>query len=196
LVFYLYYGLCYATSRIVIDGGRESLRQHAIYCLWHKSWWPFFIVCFRFRSKVAMINHPAAYMKPLHFVLHLMGLKHLILGSGGEEGRLAAQKLSLYVKEGHSTFISPDGPAGPAQKLKKGVLFVALESGVPIVPISLRSTPSIPFPTWDAKRFPLPFSYIRVKVAPPLSVCAENFAQSEEALTRALDSLDCARALR
>jgi lysophospholipid acyltransferase (LPLAT)-like uncharacterized protein len=60
-----------------------------------------------------MMTHPAAHMKPVHTLLQLMGLNKLLLGSSGEEGKQAVNQLARLVKNGWSTTISPDGPAGP-----------------------------------------------------------------------------------
>jgi lysophospholipid acyltransferase (LPLAT)-like uncharacterized protein len=76
-------------------------------------------------------------MRPVHTAFRLMGLKPLLLGSSGEEGRRAANDLARLVQKGWSTTISPDGPYGPPRLLKKGVLHVALKSGVPIVPLTI-----------------------------------------------------------
>src|SRR5262245_679221 len=121
LILFLYYCACRATSRITIEGaGNPDLAQHAIFCLWHESWWSYFVVFNRYRSPHAVISHPAAYMKPAHTVFRLMGLKALLLGSSGEEGRRAVNELAQLVHKGVSTTISPDGPHGPARILKKG----------------------------------------------------------------------------
>jgi lysophospholipid acyltransferase (LPLAT)-like uncharacterized protein len=165
VILYLYYALCRITSRISIEGpGNRDLSKHCIFCMWHESWWSYFVVFLRFRSAHAMISHPAAYMKPLHCVFQLMGLNHLFLGSSGNEGKQAVNELAKLVQQGWSTTISPDGPAGPARSLKKGVLHIALQSGVPIVPLTISASRFIPVPSWDSKKHPMPFNRIKVVV--------------------------------
>ncbi len=133
---YAYYFLCRATSRIVIEGsGDGDLGQHAIFCLWHESWWPYFVVFLRYRRPHVLISDPAAYMKPVHAVFRLMGCRRLFLASSGEEGRNAVNDAAALIRTGWSTTISPDGPHGPARVLKKGVLHMAMQSGTPIVPL-------------------------------------------------------------
>ena len=139
---YLYYLFCRKTSRVSIEGpGNHDLSRHSIFCIWHESWWSYFVVFMRFSSPHAMISHPAAYMKPLHCVFRLMGLKRLVLGSSGDEGRQAVNELAGLVRRGWSTTISPDGPLGPPRSLKKGVLHIAAQSGVPIVPLTISAGP-------------------------------------------------------
>ncbi len=159
LILYLYYLCCRLTSQIVIEGpGNHDLSQHSIFCMWHENWWSYFVVFLRYPSAHAMITHPAAYMKPVHTVFRLMGLKRLLLGSSGEEGKRAVNELARLVQQGWSTTISPDGPYGPVRVLKKGVLHLALQSGVPIVPLTISASRFIPWPSWDSKKFPLPFN--------------------------------------
>jgi len=187
VVLYLYYALCRMTSRISIEGpGNHDLSQHAIFCLWHESWWPYFVVFLRYRTAHALMSDAAAYMKPAHAVDWLMGLKRLILSSPGEEGKRAINQVAGLVREGFSTTISPDGPRGPARTLKKGVLHLALQSRVPIVPLTISSSRFISWPSWDAKKFPLPFNRIRVTVHEALRVDRENFDEVSRRIVSAL----------
>jgi lysophospholipid acyltransferase (LPLAT)-like uncharacterized protein len=191
LALYLYYVACRLTSRISIEGpGNRDLSQHAIFCVWHESWWSYSVVFVRYRSPHATFSHPAAYMKPVHVALRLMGLKPLLLGSSGEEGRRAADELARLVQQGSSTTISPDGPYGPPKILKKGVLHVALKSGVPVVPLTIAASRYILWPSWDCKKFPLPFSRIRVTVHRPITVNWKNFEEAGRLIVEALGGCD------
>jgi lysophospholipid acyltransferase (LPLAT)-like uncharacterized protein len=179
VVLYLYYALCRITSHISIEGpGSRDLTQHSIFCMWHESWWSYFVVFLRYRSAHALISHPAAYMKPFHCVFQLMGLKHLLLGSSGDEGKRAVNELARLVRQGWSTTISPDGPKGPARSLKKGVLHIALQSGVPIVPLAISVSHFVPVPSWDSKKHPLPFGRIKVVVHEAIYVDRQSFEES------------------
>lgn len=188
-VLYLYYLFCRITSHISIEGpGSHDLSRHSIYCIWHESWWSYFVVFHLFRRSQAMISHPAAYMKPLHYVFQLMGLKHLLLGSSGEEGRRAVNNLAFLVRRGWSTTISPDGPSGPRRTLKKGVLHLALQTGVPIVPLAVTASRAVSFPSWDCKRHPLPFNRIKVWVHREIFVDKANFHEAAAQILSALGS--------
>jgi lysophospholipid acyltransferase (LPLAT)-like uncharacterized protein len=176
LSYYLYFQICRLTCQIEAKGFDQlDENENYIFCMWHSDWWPYFVVFLRERRPHIWINHPAAYMRPIHVTIRLAGVEKLILGSSGERGRQAADRLANCLKNGYSTAISPDGPAGPPKVLKKGVLHIALRSGVPIIPLSVRSTRSFPIPSWDSKRIPLPFSKIRVVVHDAVAVTEENF---------------------
>jgi lysophospholipid acyltransferase (LPLAT)-like uncharacterized protein len=187
VILYLYYGFCRITSRIYIEGpGNHDLSRHSIFCIWHESWWSYMVVFLRYRTAHAMISHPAAYMKPLHCVFQLMGLKRLFLGSSGTEGKQAVNELAKLVQTGWSTTISPDGPAGPARSLKKGVLHIALQSGVPIVPLTISASRFIAVPSWDCKKHPLPFGRIRVVVHEAIYVDQQSLSETAVQIERAL----------
>jgi lysophospholipid acyltransferase (LPLAT)-like uncharacterized protein len=187
VILYLYYFFCRLTSQISIEGpGNRDLSQHSIFCIWHESWWSYIVVFLRYRSAHAMISHPAAYMKPLHSVFRLMGLKRLLLGSSGDEGKQAVNELAGLVKRGWSTTISPDGPAGPARSLKKGVLHIALQSGVPIVPLTISASRFISVPSWDSKKHPLPFNRTKVIVHDATYVDQQNFNETGARIISAL----------
>lgn len=187
-VLYLYYSFCRLTSRISFEGpGSHDLSQHAIFCIWHESWWSYFIVFLRNRRAHALLSHPAFYMKPLHNLFRLMGAYRIFLGSSGEEGRRAVTEVARLVQEGCSTTISPDGPSGPARVLKKGIFHLAAQSGVPIVPLSISSARFIPWPSWDSKRFPLPFNRIRVTIHEAICVNQQNFDEAGSRIVSALD---------
>lgn len=82
--------------------------------------------------------------------------------------------------------VLPDGPAGPRRALKRGVLHLAAESGVPIVPLQFDASGSITVPTWDRKEWPIPFSTIRVQVGRPIAVARGELDRAAELLVSAL----------
>jgi lysophospholipid acyltransferase (LPLAT)-like uncharacterized protein len=176
---YLYYLLCRWTSQVSIEGpGDHDLSQHAIFCIWHESWVPYFVAFSAYRRPHALMTHPAAYMKPGHAFLRLIRLERFLLGSSGDEGKRAVNELAMLVKKGWSTTIAPDGPAGPARVLKRGVLHLALNSGTPIVPLTISAERFITWPSWDSKKFPLPFSRIQVTVHETIRVSHQNFDEA------------------
>jgi lysophospholipid acyltransferase (LPLAT)-like uncharacterized protein len=93
------------------------------------------------------------------------------------------------IRQGFSTVISPDGTSGPPGTLRKGVLHLALKSGAPIVPLSFMTSKCLQVKSWDSKRFPVPFSKIKVVIHDQILVEAENFAAAAERLKNALDSV-------
>ncbi|MCI0698141.1 DUF374 domain-containing protein [candidate division KSB1 bacterium] len=182
--------LLHLTCRVRIEG-RENLTgcENCIYCFWHQVGFLLFVTLVRSHRRYAMMAHPAAYMKPVHIVLRLMGVR-ILLGSGGEEGRQAAATLAGLLKQGWSTAIAPDGPRGPGRVLKKGVLHIALESGVPVVPVRCEAKPVVRLRWWDRKLVPLPFARITVVFEQPLTVTETNFAEAAELLAKRMSGAE------
>ena len=193
LLWYAGFLLLRGTLAVRVTGTHHvSADTNYIFCQWHESgplsfqgWTPRLPAYLR-RRPHAWLQHPAWYTKPLAVFLRLIGVQRFILGSTGHDGRRAADELVIYLKDGYSTLIAPDGPNGPARTLKKGVLHIALQSGVPIVPMHISATKCLRSNSWDRKMQPLPFSTINVVVGAPIVVTLSTFDESFEALTNAL----------
>lgn len=181
----LYFILVYITSKIKYVGTRPSGRNF-IYCLWHGSVLVYLTAFQRLKPHIWM-NHPYWYMKPIHICIFQHGVSELILGSSGNSGKEAANKVIEIIKQGYyNTMVNPDGPEGPAQVLKRGILFMAMNANVPIVPLKFECHPCLRSTDWDHKAIPLPFSTIVVTFGEPILVQQETFDESQRALTLGL----------
>ncbi len=183
--FWCTWNLLNLTCRIRFEGEQHRAgRENYIYSLWHESWFLYFVAFVRSHRHHAWMQHPDAYMKPVHVAMRLAGIQTL-LGSGGEEGREAARELVTHLRRGSSTAISPDGPRGPRRVLKKGVLHVARESGVPILPLHLSASGTIRT-GWDRKVIPLPWSRITITYGSPIAVTEDDFERAGRLLANAM----------
>lgn len=192
-LWFAFFLLLRLTIAVRVTGTQNlSADSNYIFCEWHEAgplsfvgWTPRLPAYFRQRPH-AWMQHPVWYAKPVAVLVSLLGVQRLVLGSTGHDGRRAADELVTYLKNGYSTLMAPDGPSGPARKLRKGVLHMALQSGVPIVPLQISATRSFRSKSWDRKMQPLPFSTINVVVGSPIVVTESTFDESFRALTRAL----------
>ena len=64
----------------------------------------------------------------------------------------------------------PDGPTGPAHKMKSGTVFLAQKSGVPILPVSFSAGSGKKFRSWDRFLLPFPFSKVAVVYGEPIYI--------------------------
>ena len=133
------------------------------------------------------MNHPAWYMKPIHVLLSLTGVEHICLGSSGNSGKVALEKVIGYLKHGYSTAIASDGPAGPAKELKPGVLFMSRDANVPVIPIRFLYSNSFRLGGWDRKFIPSLFSEITVVVGEAILVKKDNVEISATTITTHLN---------
>ena len=189
LFLFFYLLIMRVTTKVKIVG-REKLVKNSnhIFTMWH-SFVPLGLTSASpaiprtlDRAPQAWMQHPIWYMKPIHVLLRLMGVKKIILGSAGHSGRDAAELLVDYLRIGYSTVINPDGPNGPAFVLKKGILHLSLQSNVPIVPLRFSSSSYRELKTWDRKKFTRFFSTIEMKIGEPIYVTTDNFDHVQELL--------------
>lgn len=182
------------TTKVKISG-REKLRKNSnhIFCLWH-SYVPSALIsatplipAVLDRAPQVWMQHPVWYMKPIHVLLRLMGVKKIILGSTGHSGRDAAELLVDHLRQGCSTVINPDGPHGPAFVLKKGILHLSLKSCVPVVAVRFSSSRFRELKTWDRKKFVYPFSTIEMKIGEPIRVTDDNIEYAHDLIEKAME---------
>ncbi|MDB5283411.1 MAG: hypothetical protein JWO06_2486 [Bacteroidota bacterium] len=129
------------------------------------------------------MNHPAWYMKPVHVLLKLTGVSKLCLGSSGNSGKEALADVITYLKQGYSTTIACDGPAGPNHVLKPGVLLMSRDAGIPVIALRFTCSSFFRLGKWDKKFVPMPFSQIVVEASPPVFVTNDNFDDSDKLIT-------------
>lgn len=66
--------------------------------------------------------------------------------------------------------ITPDGPRGPRRVLKPGVVMVASQTGLPIVPVGIGFSRAWRFASWDRFAVPLPGSTLTGVIGAPITV--------------------------
>lgn len=88
--------------------------------------------------------------------------------SGGGASSLRA--LSRVLAGGESVIVVPDGPRGPREILKPGVVALARQSQVPIVPVTVGAAREWRLGSWDGFRVPKPFSRCLVRAGAPIGV--------------------------
>jgi len=169
--------------------GKEYLNDspNFIFAFWHHQIFPSFICGTYGLKPTSIINHPAWHMKHIHVILRILGVKKIYLGSTGHGGKEAANRVVQDLKQGYSTVMNPDGPSGPPMQLKKGALHMAAQSGVPILTVKIYCSSEWVFKnSWEGKRFPKPFSKIRVVYGKPIYVTPETIQSAEKMLIESL----------
>ncbi len=184
---WFYLGFVRLTCRVQLP--ERPLPPHAVFCTWHENL-PAYFVTFPDLSRQAWLNHPAWFMKPIHVLLRMQGLKHLFLGSSGHGGQIALEQLQQQLKQGFSTSLNPDGPAGPPFTLRPGALRLSEAAGIPVVALRYRVQPAWRLGGWDRKWLPMPFGRLWME-AEDLGVLRdtpEDAARLKEALSRCMNN--------
>lgn len=91
----------------------------------------------------------------------------------GSTARGGSQALFELIRGGdnslHQAF-TPDGPLGPRRQIKPGIIMVAAQTGLPIVPIGVGYTRAWRAKSWDRFAVPLPFTTIAALVGEPIAI--------------------------
>ncbi|NJD08954.1 MAG: DUF374 domain-containing protein [Gemmatimonadetes bacterium] len=134
--------------------------QPVIFSLWHGRLLPL-TWHFRGRGYVPMISHSAdgEYIARIAMDWGYAPVR----GSSSRGGRQALREMLEVARAGRCLVFTPDGPRGPFQQLKPGVLHAALATGLPIVPTSAAARRGSYYGRWD--RFLVPHAFTRVLVA-------------------------------
>lgn len=96
-----------------------------------------------------------------------------VRGSSSRGGSAALRELIGYARAGRSIAITPDGPRGPRQRLKPGVLVAAQLTGLPLVPVAAGASRGWWLGGWDRFLIPRPFARIRVAYGAPVEIPRE-----------------------
>lgn len=93
-----------------------------------------------------------------------------VRGSSSRGGGEALRELTRALRWGREVVVVPDGPRGPREVLKPGVIALARLSGAPIVPLAVGASREWRLRSWDAFRIPRPFSRCVVRFGEPIHV--------------------------
>jgi len=93
-----------------------------------------------------------------------------VRGSSSRGGAEALRALARAIGEGHSVVVVPDGPRGPREVLKAGVVALARLTGAHVVPLALAASSDWRARSWDGFRIPKPFSRCVARFGEPIHV--------------------------
>ncbi len=103
-------------------------------------------------------------------VLKMLGFG-VVRGSSSKRGKEALNELTELVKQGESAAITVDGPRGPREEVKNGIILLAQRTGTPVVCISASARPMYRFKnSWDNFIFAPPFSKVNIYFSDPIYV--------------------------
>ena len=93
-----------------------------------------------------------------------------VRGSSSRGGQRALLEMNQLLAKGHAVAFTVDGPRGPRGVAKKGPVFLARMSGVPITAFYVAVERAWVLNTWDKLVIPKPFSRIYVRFAKKIFV--------------------------
>lgn len=106
-------------------------------------------------------------------VAALFGIQ-TVVGSTSKGGMRAVRELMRFAREGHSLFVTPDGPRGPRMHSSDGILDLARLTGLPILPAAMSAKRSTILNSWDRFLIPWFFSKVVIRWGEPIVMTADD----------------------
>lgn len=180
--------------RIASRDGRshpiDPAEERLLYTFWHEG----LLAPLATRPKIRVLISQHADGELIAQVCQRLGIG-VIRGSTARGGCAALLEMIRCAEGPTHLGITPDGPRGPRQVLKPGVVIVASQTGLPIVPVGIGFTRAWRFTSWDRFALPLPGSTLTGVIGQPMAVprdlsrpaLAEWVARVESALAEVTD---------
>ena len=112
----------------------------------------------------------------------------VVRGSSSKGGAGGLRGLTRALDEGHSVVVVPDGPRGPSETVKSGVVALARMTGAPVVPVALGASSEWRARSWDGFRVPKPFARCVVRFGDPLRVARASGRQADESPRKEIEA--------
>ena len=147
--------------------GLYEANRPFIFALWHSTILPL-LYLHRNESMVLLISrhrdggHLAALAQRWGY--------QFVRGSTKRGGDVGLLGIVRALRGGAVVALTPDGPRGPAERIKPGVVAAAQHAEVPIVPATARPAHAWVLGTWDRMGIPKPFTMIEVAYGVPIYI--------------------------
>ncbi len=157
---YLYILFVGITSRIEIINQEFSNKMWEekkpfILAFWHGQ---LMMIGHVWKSK-AVLNMLASSHSDGRFGAYIAGhfnLKNISIESKNKSPSL--RQVFKILNNGNYLGVTPDGPRGPNQKVSEGIIKIAINSQVPIIPLGFASSRNFKLKSWDSFLITYPFS--------------------------------------
>lgn len=184
-LFYLVTHAIFRTCRITVIGKENEdqfLRQGkpSLFVSWHQGLL-YFVYHFRNRNGLVMVSQ-SKDGEIIARILKLLGFQSA-RGSSSRGGKEALQVMIDTINATQcSAGLVADAPRGPFGVAKIGIIKLAKETGLPLLPVMWWAKRKIMFNSWDKGILPLPFTQIVFYYEPPICVPPDA---SDEQMERA-----------
>ncbi len=171
----------------------EKPKGEVIYTFWHRNMVP--LMYFHRGENIVILVSPSKDGELIAGPAKLFGYK-FARGSSGKKGISGTKKMIKFAKN-NSLAITPDGPKGPSEKLKDGVLFLSYLTKLPILPTAVDASKEVVFNSWDKFRLPKFFSKISISYGKPIYINSkEEIKEKKKNLQNELNELTIKNKLR
>ncbi len=142
-----------------------------IYASWHQRFFPG-IQFFASRKPISIIISQSRDGEFMAHIVDLLGW-YPVRGSSSRGGSEALQKVKELARNGYKIGHIVDGPQGPPEVIKPGLIRIAQFAGKPIVPTITSGQKKWVFNSWDRFMVPKPFSRVIIRFGEAINVPPE-----------------------
>ncbi len=193
-LFYLVAQAIFRTCRITVIGKENEdqflrLGKPSLFVSWHQGLL-YYAHHFRNRNGIVMVSR-SKDGEIIDRVIKLFGF-HSARGSSSRGGKEALEVMIDTINRTKcSGGVVGDAPRGPFGVAKIGIIKLAQETGLPLIPVMWWAKRKIMFNSWDKTLLPLPFTRIVFLYEPPVYVPADaSREQMEKARADLTDQLN------
>ena len=147
-----------------VERVHESGRP-AVFAFWHGVLLPLEYICRGRGIQVLSSLHRDGEMSARLMTAFGYGV---VRGSSTRGSARGLLRMLARAVEGLDLAITPDGPKGPARRVKRGIFYLAEKSGGALVPVGVAAARTKRLSSWDSFLVPLPFSRVAVVYGEPL----------------------------
>ena len=146
--------------------------ERFVYAAWHSGLLP--LAVFHRHDGIAVLVSRHRDGELITRVIERLGFV-TARGSSTRGGEAGVRGLLAWAGRDRHIAVTPDGPRGPAEQVKPGLLFLAERTGRRMVPIGVAAHPVRALRSWDRFRVPLPFAHVLVAHGKPFEPAASTF---------------------
>lgn len=145
----------------------ERAGERFLYCFWHARLFP--LVYSHRGEGIAVLVSQHRDGEIIARIVETMGFA-TARGSSTRGGDAGVREMLRHARAGRQLAITPDGPRGPAEQLKDGLVYLAARLQRRIVPIATASDSAWAARSWDRFRIPYPFARVCISHGAPIAV--------------------------
>ena len=146
---------------------RVTAGERCIYALWHCRMLPL-IYAYRGLGVAALVSR-SRDGELITGVIERIGYV-AARGSSSRGGQEGFGELVRFAEQGRSLTLTPDGPRGPREVVKPGLVRLASLTGLPVLPVASASRGAWILRSWDGFRVPRPFATVWIGYGEPISL--------------------------
>ena len=158
--------------------------EPVIYAFWHRNIIP--LMYLHRKQKCVLLISSSKDGDLIAKPAELMGYK-TARGSSRRGGSAASRELIKLAKD-NILAITPDGPKGPSQKIKDGIIYISYLSKSPIVPAVVDVQHEKVFNSWD--KFRLPYLFSKINVTYGEKIYVDSKKDIEKKVTELQNAMD------